>query len=177
NSNSCTNAATQLAGVAALTGSQRPSEEMVAEFRRRRDLVVGGLNAIPGITCRLPHGAFYVFPNITGTALTSREIADLLLYEAGVATLAGTAFGQFGEGYIRLSYANSVENLQRALERIRATLATRSRAPKRVAGRVARTKRVAPAAIGVAGEIEATASPNGAVPRRSRARKIRPAGA
>jgi aspartate/methionine/tyrosine aminotransferase len=125
NSNSCTNAATQLAGVAALAGSQRASEEMVAEFRRRRDLVVQGLNQIPGITCRLPHGAFYVFPNITGTGLNSREAADLFLYEAGVAVLAGTAFGEYGEGYIRLSYANSRENLQQALERIRVTLAAR----------------------------------------------------
>ncbi|HEX8981364.1 MAG TPA: pyridoxal phosphate-dependent aminotransferase [Ktedonobacterales bacterium] len=125
NSNSCTSAATQLAGVAALTGPQRDAEEMVAEFNRRRDLIVRGLNAIPGVTCRWPRGAFYVFPNITGTGLTSHEVADLLLYEGGVATLAGTSFGRFGEGYIRLSYANSTENLERALERIHATLAAR----------------------------------------------------
>ena len=125
NSNSCTNAATQLAGVAALTGSQRDAEAMVAEFKRRRDLIVAGLNTIPGITCKLPHGAFYVFPNITEVGLTSSEVADLLLYEGGVATLAGTAFGRFGEGYIRLSYANSTENLEKALERIHATLASR----------------------------------------------------
>lgn len=125
NSNSCTNAATQLAGVAALTGPQGAAEEMVAEFKRRRDLIVSGLDAIPGITCKLPHGAFYVFPNITGLGMTSREVADLLLYEGGVATLAGTSFGRFGEGYIRLSYANSTENLEKALERIRATLASR----------------------------------------------------
>jgi aspartate aminotransferase len=130
NSNSCTNAATQLAGVAALTGPQTAAVEMVAEFRRRRDLIVRGLNAIPGLTCKLPHGAFYVFPNITGTGLTSREAADLLLYEAGVATLSGTSFGRFGEGYIRLSYANSLENLEKALERIRAVLAAR-RSPAR----------------------------------------------
>ncbi len=125
NSNSCTNAATQLAGVAALTGPQSDAEAMVAEFKRRRDLIVSGLNAIPGITCKQPHGAFYVFPNVTGTGLTSREVADLLLYEGNVATLAGTAFGRFGEGYIRLSYANSTENLEKAIERIRATLASR----------------------------------------------------
>lgn len=125
NSNSCTNAATQLAGVAALTGPQDAAEAMLAEFKRRRDLIVQGLNAIPGITCKLPHGAFYVFPNITGVGLTSHEVADLLLYEGGVATLAGTAFGRFGEGYIRLSYANSTENIEKALERIRATLASR----------------------------------------------------
>ena len=125
NSNSCTNAATQLAGVAALTGPQSDAEAMVAAFKRRRDLVARGLNDIPGITCKQPHGAFYVFPNITGVGMTSREVADLLLYEGGVATLAGTAFGRFGEGYLRLSYANSTENLERALERISATLAAR----------------------------------------------------
>src|SRR5579884_1105264 len=117
NSNSCTNAATQMAGLAALTGPQAACDEMVEEFRRRRDLIVAGLNDIPGLTCKTPRGAFYVFPNITGTGMTSREIADLLLYEAGVATLAGTSFGAFGEGYIRLSYANSMENLQKALDR------------------------------------------------------------
>jgi aspartate/methionine/tyrosine aminotransferase len=125
NSNSCTNTATQRAGVAALTGPQDDSLAMVAEFKRRRDLIVSGLNSIPGISCKLPHGAFYAFPNITELDMTSREVADLLLYEAGVATLAGTAFGRFGEGYIRLSYANSTENIEKALERIRATLASR----------------------------------------------------
>jgi aspartate/methionine/tyrosine aminotransferase len=123
NSNSCTSAATQMAGVAALTGSQRASREMVAEFRRRRAIIVSGLNTIPGITCRTPHGAFYVFPNITATGMSSREVADLLLYTGGVAALAGTSFGAAGEGYIRLSYANSVENIEKALERIRITLA------------------------------------------------------
>lgn len=125
NSNSCTNTATQRAGVAALTGAQDGSAAMVAEFKRRRDLIAHGLNTIPGISCKLPHGAFYAFPNITGLGMTSDEVADLLLYEAGVATLAGTAFGRFGEGYIRLSYANSTENIEKALERIRATLASR----------------------------------------------------
>ena len=122
NSNSCTAAFTQIAGVAALTGDQVPEEEMVEQFRERRGVIVAGLNEIPGVTCRMPHGAFYVFPNITGTGMTSREVADLLLYEAGVATLAGTSFGAFGEGYIRLSYANSVENIAKAVERIKATL-------------------------------------------------------
>jgi len=122
NSNSCTAAFTQWAGVAALTGSQQPSEEMVEEFRRRRDFIVPGLNDIPGITCRMPRGAFYVFPNVTGTGLSSREVADLLLKEAGVAALSGTSFGAYGEGYIRLSYANSIENIQKAIDRIRQTL-------------------------------------------------------
>jgi aspartate aminotransferase len=131
NSNSCTCASTQMAGVAALTGSQRASSEMVAEFRKRRDIIVSGLNAIPGINCLTPHGAFYVFPNITGTSMTSREVADQLLYEGGVAALAGTAFGAYGEGYLRLSYANSISNIELALERIKATLAIRKRAPGR----------------------------------------------
>jgi aspartate/methionine/tyrosine aminotransferase len=123
NSNSCTSASTQMAGIAALTGSQKPSAEMVAQFRRRRDRIVTGLNSIPGISCRLPHGAFYVFPNIEPTGMSSREVADLLLYEGGVAALSGTAFGAYGEGYIRLSYANSIENIERALDRIQTTLA------------------------------------------------------
>jgi aspartate/methionine/tyrosine aminotransferase len=133
NSNSCTAAFTQMAGVVALTGPQQPSEDMVAEFHRRRDRIVHGLNAITGITCRMPRGAFYAFPNITGTGLTSRQAADLLLSEAGVAVLAGTAFGTFGEGYIRLSYANSVENIEKALRRIQATLAAHTRSSKRAA--------------------------------------------
>ena len=124
NSNSCTAAFTQMAGVAALTGSQSPSEEMVAEFHKRRDVIVNGLNQIPGVTCKMPRGAFYAFPNITGTGMSSREVADKLLYEGGVATLAGTSFGAYGEGYIRLSYANSIENIEEALARIKQTLAT-----------------------------------------------------
>jgi aspartate aminotransferase len=123
NSNSCTATFTQMAGVAALTGSQAPCDEMVAEFRRRRDVIVAGLNDIPGLTCRTPRGAFYVFPNITATGMSSREVADLLLYEGGVAALAGTAFGAYGEGYIRLSYANSIENIEKALASIKRTLA------------------------------------------------------
>jgi aspartate/methionine/tyrosine aminotransferase len=96
---------------------------MVAEFRRRRDALVDGLRRIPGIRCVRPEGAFYVFPNITGTGLSSRALADRLLEEAGVACLAGPAFGALGEGYLRLSYANSMENIQEALRRIHALLA------------------------------------------------------
>ena len=118
NSVSCTASFSQRAAIAALSGPQDDVEAMVAEFRRRRDAVVAGLNAIPGIRCLSPHGAFYVFPNITGLGRPSREVADLLLQEAGVATLSGTAFGEYGEGYLRLSYANSLENLKRAVERI-----------------------------------------------------------
>ncbi|HEY7093459.1 MAG TPA: pyridoxal phosphate-dependent aminotransferase [Ktedonobacterales bacterium] len=123
NSASCTAAATQMAGVAALTGSQAPSEAMVEEFRRRREVIIRGLNAIPKLNAKTPHGAFYAFPNVTETGLTSRQMADLLLNEAGVAALSGTAFGAYGEGYIRLSYANSVEQIEEALDRIRRTLA------------------------------------------------------
>jgi len=130
NSNSCTSACTQKAGVAALTGPQTESEKMVAEFRRRRDAIVAGLNRLPGVSCFKPRGAFYVFPNITGTGMTSKECADLLLYEAGVACLAGTAFGALGEGYIRFSYANSLENIQLALERMEKLLASRVKKTK-----------------------------------------------
>ncbi|HEU5440687.1 MAG TPA: pyridoxal phosphate-dependent aminotransferase [Ktedonobacterales bacterium] len=156
NSNSCTAAFTQLAGVEALTGSQAASEAMVAEFKARRDVIVAGLNQIPGITCRMPHGAFYVFPNITGTGMSSREVADLLLYEAGVATLAGTSFGAYGEGYIRLSYANSIENLHKALDRIGATLSAR----------VKGAAKAVPAAAKPAARIQAkvAAAANGASP-------------
>lgn len=125
NSNSCTNAATQWAGVAALTGTQEPVVEMVAAFRQRREVIVAGLNSIPGITCRMPRGAFYVFPNITGTGLSSQACEDLFLQKAGVATLSGTSFGVTGEGYLRLSYANSVENIEKAIERIGTTLGSR----------------------------------------------------
>ena len=118
NSVSCTNAATQMAGVAALTGPQDEVEAMVAEFEKRRDLIVDGLNAIPGISCQKPLGAFYVFPNVSKLGVTSKQLADRLLDEAGVAVLAGTAFGEYGEGYLRLSYANSIPNIEKALERI-----------------------------------------------------------
>ncbi|HVA24208.1 MAG TPA: pyridoxal phosphate-dependent aminotransferase [Chloroflexota bacterium] len=118
NSVSCTASFTQHAGIAALQGSQQPVDDMVAEFRARRSLVVEGLNAISGITCRWPKGAFYAFPNITGLGLTSSALADRLLLDHGVATLSGSSFGAAGEGYLRLSYATSRENLQEALRRI-----------------------------------------------------------
>jgi len=118
NSNSCTAAFTQWAGVEALRGPQDESEKMMAAFKERRDVIVDGLNKIPGFRCLRPKGAFYVFPNIEGTGMSSREMQDYLLNEAGVACLSGTAFGKYGEGFLRFSYANSIENLQKALERI-----------------------------------------------------------
>jgi aspartate/methionine/tyrosine aminotransferase len=118
NSNSCTASFTQLAGVEALRGPQTCVEEMLAEFRRRRNLMVNGLNSIRGFRCRQPHGAFYVYPNITGTGRSSSEVAEALLTSAGVACLSGTAFGEWGDGYLRFSYANSIENIQKALDRI-----------------------------------------------------------
>jgi aspartate aminotransferase len=120
NSVSCSASLVQRAGLEALTGPQEAVSDMVAAFRRRRDLMVEGLNQIPGISCLEPAGAFYVFPNITGTGRTSTEFADRLLEEFGVAALSGTSFGEHGEGYLRLSYANSEENLAKALERIEA---------------------------------------------------------
>jgi aspartate/methionine/tyrosine aminotransferase len=126
NSVSCTSMAVQRAGLAALTGPQDEVRTMVEAFRRRRDLIVDGLNAIPGLSCLCPKGAFYVFPNITGTGLTSKQFADHLLNEHGVAALAGTSFGKHGEGYLRLSYANSEANLRKALERIEAAVQTAS---------------------------------------------------
>jgi aspartate aminotransferase len=119
NSNSCTATFTQLAGIAALQGDQTAVAHMVAEFRRRRDLIVDGLNRLPGVSCRSPRGAFYVFPNVKGFRRPSSEIAEVLLNDAGVAALGGTAFGEYGEGYLRLSYANSEANLRAALERMR----------------------------------------------------------
>jgi aspartate/methionine/tyrosine aminotransferase len=118
NSNSCTASFTQRAGMAALQGPQDCVTAMVEEFRRRRDLIVEGLNAIPGFRCTVPAGAFYAFPNTSGTGLASRELSDMLLNEAGVACLSGTAFGRFGEGYLRFSYATSFENIRDALSRI-----------------------------------------------------------
>jgi aspartate/methionine/tyrosine aminotransferase len=123
NSVSCTAPAVQLAGVAALTGPRDEVHAMLAEFRVRRDAVVAGLNSLPGVTCVMPRGAFYAFPNISGTGLGARELADRLLDEAGVAVLAGTAFGEYGEGFLRLSYANSLENIEEALGSMRALLA------------------------------------------------------
>jgi len=120
NSNSCTASFTQRAGLAALTGPQDAVTAMVAEFRRRRDAFVAALNTLPGFRCRLPEGAFYAFPNVTATGRPAKQLADDLLQHAGVACLSGTAFGAYGEGYLRFSYANSLENLLEAVERIRA---------------------------------------------------------
>jgi aspartate/methionine/tyrosine aminotransferase len=122
NATSCTATFSQLAAVAALRGDQSPVDTMVAEFRRRREAIVEGMRAIPGFTCARPKGAFYVFPNIARTGYSSKALADRLLEEAGVACLSGTAFGEFGEGHLRFSYANSMENIQEALRRIRQTL-------------------------------------------------------
>ena len=122
NSTSCTASFSQIAAVEALTGPRDEVHAMVVEFEKRRDLIVGRLNAIEGITCHKPHGAFYVFPNITGTGKSSRELADLLLNEGGVACLSGTAFGKYGEGFLRLSIANSIPNIENAMKRIEATL-------------------------------------------------------
>ena len=122
NATSCTATFTQIAGVAALRGDQGPVERMVVEFRRRRDAILDGLSRVPGFQCARPRGAFYVFPNITGTGYSSRALADKLLDEAGVACLSGTAFGEFGEGYLRFSYANSLENIEEAVRRIRGLL-------------------------------------------------------
>jgi aspartate/methionine/tyrosine aminotransferase len=118
NSVSCTATFIQRAGIAALEGSQEPVHAMVAEFRRRREVIVNGLNAIPRIRCAMPAGAFYAFPYVGDVGMECRAFADYLLNDAGVATLAGTSFGRYGEGYLRLSYANSIENLEKALDRI-----------------------------------------------------------
>jgi len=118
NSNSCTCAFVQMAGVEALRGPQDKAETMVAEFKRRREVIVSGLNDIKGITCNKPRGAFYVFPNITGTGMNCNELSDYLLNNAGVAVLPGTSFGQYGKGYLRLSFANSIGNIRKALDRI-----------------------------------------------------------
>ncbi|MEO6350528.1 MAG: pyridoxal phosphate-dependent aminotransferase [Candidatus Limnocylindrales bacterium] len=118
NSVSCTSSFEQMAAVEALNGPQDEVARFLEEFRARRQIIVDGLNAIPGIRCRMPHGAFYVFPNVAGTGMNGTEMADRLLYEGGVCTLSGTAFGQVGKDHIRISYANSRENLKLALERI-----------------------------------------------------------
>ena len=118
NSNSCTASFTQMAGIEALRGDQSSVDHMCAEFKRRRDVFVAGMNKIKGFSCRLPKGAFYVFPNISKTGWKSKALADALLEQAGVAALSGTAFGEFGEGYLRFSVANSLENLRQALDRI-----------------------------------------------------------
>ena len=118
NSNSCTASFTQIAGIEALRGPQDVVDTMRTEFQKRRDVMVAGLNKIKGFSCRLPKGAFYVFPNITKTGWPSKKLADSLLDDAGVAALSGTAFGDFGEGYLRFSVANSIENIEKALGRI-----------------------------------------------------------
>src|SRR5258706_5040618 len=122
NSNSCTASFTQRAGIAALTGPQDAAHAMVAEFRTRGDGFLAALNQVPGFRCALPGGAFYAFPNVTGTGMSSKELADLLLYEAGVACLDRGCFGKHGSGYLRFSYANSYENLIEAVARIRKLL-------------------------------------------------------
>jgi len=118
NSSSCTASFSQIAGIEALCGPQESVDVMRAEFQKRRDIMVGGLNKIKGFSCRLPKGAFYVFPNITKTGWPSKKLADALLDDAGVAALSGTAFGDFGEGYLRFSVANSIENIEKALDRV-----------------------------------------------------------
>jgi aspartate aminotransferase len=118
NSVSCTASFTQIAGIEALGGDQSSVDNMNAEFKRRRDVFVAGLNKIKGFSCRLPKGAFYAFPNIKQTGWPSKKLADALLAQAGVACLSGTAFGEYGEGYLRFSVANSLENLNKALARI-----------------------------------------------------------
>jgi aspartate aminotransferase len=125
NSNSCTCAFIQMAGIEALKGPQTEPERMDAEFKKRREVIVSGLNDIEGITCKKPRGAFYVFPNITGTGMDCRKLGDYLLNKAGVAVLPGTSFGRYGEGYLRLSFANSIENLKKALDRIDEALKNR----------------------------------------------------
>jgi aspartate/methionine/tyrosine aminotransferase len=117
NSNSCTASFTQIAGKEALEGPQDAVDNMVMEFRKRRDAIIAGLNQIPGVSCKLPAGAFYAFPNITGTGFKSKPLATALLEEAGIACLSGTDFGAYGEGYLRFSYANSMENINEALNR------------------------------------------------------------
>jgi aspartate aminotransferase len=123
NANSCTCSFTQMAGIEALKGPQESVSKMVAEFKARRDIIVDGLNRIPGISCHTPAGAFYVFPNIRGTNKKSKELETMLMEKAGVAVLSGTSFGAYGEGYLRLSYANSQENIHKALDRIASVLA------------------------------------------------------
>src|SRR3974377_1990144 len=125
NLHSCVNAASQYAGIAALTGPQDATDKMVAEFDRRRKVVVEGLNRLPGVSCATPKGAFYAFPNIKRTGGRATPLSSALLEDAGVAVIGGPDFGILGEGYLRLSYANSTENIRRALDRMGAFLDTR----------------------------------------------------
>lgn len=122
NSASCTASFTQRASIEALTGPQNDVEKMVEEFKKRREVTINGLNSIPRISCKTPKGAFYAFPNVKEIGWDSKKLADYLLEEAGVAILSGTAFGKYGEGYLRISYANSVENIKKGLERIKTTV-------------------------------------------------------
>ena len=122
NSNSCTNAFVQKGCIEALEGPQDSVDQMKAEFLARRDIIVDGLNSIPGFSCIVPDGAFYAFPNITKTGYNSRDLCDHLLYKGNVAALSGTAFGEYGEGYLRFSYANSRENIKEAIKRIKSVL-------------------------------------------------------
>jgi aspartate/methionine/tyrosine aminotransferase len=128
NLHSCVNAAAQYAGLAALTGPQDAVSEMVAEFDRRRRVVIAGLNRLPGISCATPKGAFYAFPNVKRTGWKAKPLASALLEDSGVALIGGPDFGVLGEGYVRVSYANSTENILRALNRISEFLATRKAA-------------------------------------------------
>ena len=125
NNHSCVNAPTQFAGIAALDGPQDAVHAMVGAFDERRRVIVGLLNQLPGVTCVNPGGAFYAFPNITGTGMSARQLQTAMLEEAGVATVAGTSFGINGEGYVRFSYANSVDNIRAALNRIGTLLTER----------------------------------------------------
>jgi len=118
NSNSCTCTFAQYGALEAITGPQDEVVQMVVEFKKRRDVIVDGLNQIDGISCLRPHGAFYVFPNVKELAMDGKEFSNFLLEKFGVAALSGTAFGKYGDGYLRFSYANSVENIQKALDRI-----------------------------------------------------------
>jgi aspartate aminotransferase len=128
NCHSCVNAAAQYAGIAALTGPKEPARRMVAAFAERRQYIVKALNGLPGFRCATPGGAFYAFPNITGTGFDSRTLQARLLEEAGVATISGTSFGAFGDGYLRFSYAASLDALKEAVERIGAWLARQDNA-------------------------------------------------
>jgi aspartate/methionine/tyrosine aminotransferase len=124
NCHSCVNAASQYAGIAALDGPQDSVDHMVTAFDQRRGVIVAGLNAIDGVSCRTPGGAFYAFPNVTGTGINARDLQSRLLEDVGIATIAGTSFGAYGEGYLRFSYANSVDNIRRALDRMAEFLST-----------------------------------------------------
>jgi aspartate/methionine/tyrosine aminotransferase len=126
NSVSCTASFTQRAAIEATDGPQEDSNRMVEEFKKRRSIVVEGLNKIDGITCAIPSGAFYVFPNVEGTGMSSSEFANRVLEEAGVAVLAGESFGKYGTGYVRISFANSTENLITAIDRIKKFVESKS---------------------------------------------------